>query len=197
MNKSDLIKAQGKATLKAGRANETVALVIDTTTLYSISNGSFYEPRWRKTVKTVCKNARTESTGWLTLSVPGIAVTAEEKANKKRLENWIRNFNGSVSDIIDAKGHLIEGAVPTGISLTVENTRDFAPRVEVPQAPVEEQGYFSASAKVAHTAKCASMKAPQFPLKADGFKPLSELFQMIEDGHAHECRSCAKVRAND
>lgn len=63
----------------------------------------------------------------------------------------------------------------------------------------EPQGYFSAAAKVAHTADCASMKAAKsgklhIPLMKTGFKPLSVLLAMVANGDAKECRSCAKKR---
>lgn len=69
----------------------------------------------------------------------------------------------------------------------------------VARLEAEPQGYFSAAAKVAHTADCASMKAAKsgklhIPLMKTGFKPLSVLVAMIANGDAKECRSCAKKR---
>jgi len=65
----------------------------------------------------------------------------------------------------------------------------------------EPQGYFSAAAKVAHTAQCPSMKAAasgklHIPLMKTGFRALSALLKMIDAGEAKECRSCAKIRGH-
>jgi hypothetical protein len=67
------------------------------------------------------------------------------------------------------------------------------------QAKAEPQGYFSAAAKVAHTAQCPSMKAAasgklHIPLMKTGFKALSALLRMIDTGEAKECLSCKKIR---
>lgn len=129
MNRKQITAANGRVAYfdRAFVAN-TTAHVLTTDTLYNTRYGSFYAPRWSRTKETRCKSTLGEATGFLALTVGYAGYGADQKDRIKAAEAFIAGFNGTVSDVIDSRGHLIPGALPAGVVVRIVSARELNAR---------------------------------------------------------------------
>lgn len=129
MNRKQITAANGRvAYFDRAFVAHTTAHVLNTDSLYETHYGSFYAPRWSKTSKTVCKSTLSTGVGFLALTVGYVGYGADRADRIKAAEKFIADFNGTVSDVIDSRGHLIDGVLPAGVSLRIVASRELFAR---------------------------------------------------------------------
>lgn len=139
MNKTEITKAQGKAT--AGYA-QTAALVLDTTSLYTERSNWGQANRYFKSRVTSCKQDRLGivSNGWLVMVVTSFGWCADMKERTAKAEEFIKNFTGTAADVLDEKGHVRRDVIPADVNVALMNNRNLMPRpAEVADGPIRTQ----------------------------------------------------------
>jgi len=145
MNKNEITKAQGKA---ATGYKMTAALVLDTTALYYERSSWGQANRYHKSGITSCKQDRLGcvTNGWLVLVVSDFGWTVDMKARTAKAEEFVKNFTGTVADILNADGSVNRDVLPADVNVVLMNNRNILPRpAEVEAAPkllrtMEENG---------------------------------------------------------
>lgn len=136
MNKTEITKAQGKATVKINGSFKS-ALVLDTTTLYYERSAWGSANRYHKSQSTVCKQDRLGcvTNGYLVLVVSAWNYTADIKERIAKAEAFIEGFTGTAADLLDEKGYVRRDVVPADVNVVLMNNRNLFPRPE--QAPAD------------------------------------------------------------
>lgn len=143
MNKTEITKAQGKCFTKSIHGR-TLAVVLDTTSLYT-ERSSWGKPvRFHKTGVTAVKQDRLGcvETGWLVLHVRAIGWDANYGERIAQAEMFIRAFNGTVEDVLNADGSVNHDNLQADVTVSLVNNRNLFPRpAETPvvDGPVRTQ----------------------------------------------------------
>lgn len=139
MRKNEITQAQGKAVSKTIHGiTMTAALVLDIDSLYTERRTWGKPVRFLKSTKTTVKQDHLGcvETGWLVMAVSAFSYTPDIKQRIVAADAFVKNFTGSVADVLDEHGQVRRDVVPADVVVMLFNNRNLFTRPEEPVAEV-------------------------------------------------------------